>query len=450
MKMFVDRILEFYIRNIHGPPSPLVENYLREASFWHVATVGRGYKLDPKLISTLIERWRPETHTFHLPCGERTITLKDVNLQLGLPVDGYPITRSVQSGDWGAVGYVLLGAISEKINGGRIEMGWLRDTFPESDDDSTEVERIRYDWAYILHIIRGYLMPDLSRNLVHLRWLLKLVDFRAAGELCWGSAVLATLYREMCGATRPSKAKIRGCLSLLQPWARFCFPFVRPRVDHPYTFPLITRWNHPTSYARLPTSLEDIQLLLDQQSEAHFQWTPYEDPAIRAVIPDEFFQNRNAWHAKVALISYATVEMHQSDRMLPQFECRQPIPVAPEVLDDHHKIDLRQLHTDWPRFWSYYIQMWEDRYDYMHILEPNIVPELACVPEYMPWFRIHGKSYLLLVEERQRQLRVQRERRGPLNPRRRDDDTSISTRPKHSPGPSSAVVQSPGPARAPT
>ncbi|MFQ6663171.1 hypothetical protein Gotur_030792 [Gossypium turneri] len=45
-------------------------------------------------------------------------------------------------------------------------------------------------------------MPDLSRNLVHLRWLLKLVDFRAAGEFSWGSAVLATLYPEMSGATR--------------------------------------------------------------------------------------------------------------------------------------------------------------------------------------------------------------------------------------------------------
>ncbi|MFQ6630987.1 hypothetical protein Gotur_009667 [Gossypium turneri] len=110
-------------------------------------------------------------------------------------------------------------------------------------------------------------MPDLSRNLVHLRRLLKLVDFRAAGELSWGSAVLATLYREMCGAMRPSKAKIGGCLSLLQSWARFRFPFLRP-VDHPYTFPLITRWNHSASYARLPTSLEDIRLLLDQQSEA--------------------------------------------------------------------------------------------------------------------------------------------------------------------------------------
>ncbi|MBA0876647.1 hypothetical protein Goshw_023692 [Gossypium schwendimanii] len=42
---------------MHGPPSPLVENYLREASFWHVAMVGRGCKLDPKLISALIERY---------------------------------------------------------------------------------------------------------------------------------------------------------------------------------------------------------------------------------------------------------------------------------------------------------------------------------------------------------------------------------------------------------
>ncbi|MBA0753293.1 hypothetical protein Gogos_021073, partial [Gossypium gossypioides] len=122
-----------------------------------------------------------------------------------------------------------------------------------------------------------------------------------------------------------------------------------------------------------------------------FQWTPYEDPAIRAVILDEFFQNPNTWHAKVVLISYATVEMHLSDRVLRQFGCRQPILVEPE--------------------------------------EPIIISELACVPEYMPWFRIHGKPYLLSAEERQRQLRVQKERRGPLNPRRKDDDAGPSTRP---------------------
>ncbi|MFQ6647496.1 hypothetical protein Gotur_020709 [Gossypium turneri] len=62
----------------------------------------------------------------------------------------------------------------------------------------------------------------------------------------------------------------------------------------PYTFPLITRWNHSASYVGLPTSLEDIRLLLDQWSEAEFQWTPYEDLKIRAVILDEYLQNPNA------------------------------------------------------------------------------------------------------------------------------------------------------------
>ncbi|MBA0618730.1 hypothetical protein Godav_028030 [Gossypium davidsonii] len=43
--------------------------------------------MDPKLISAFIERWRPETYTFHLLCRECTITLEDVQLQLGLLVD---------------------------------------------------------------------------------------------------------------------------------------------------------------------------------------------------------------------------------------------------------------------------------------------------------------------------------------------------------------------------
>ncbi|MFQ6647281.1 hypothetical protein Gotur_021597 [Gossypium turneri] len=59
-------------------------------------------------------------------------------------------------------------------------------------------------------------MPDKSRNLIHLRWLLKLVDFKGAGELSWGFAMLAILYQEMCRAMKPEKIKIGGCLLLLQ------------------------------------------------------------------------------------------------------------------------------------------------------------------------------------------------------------------------------------------
>ncbi|MFQ6623179.1 hypothetical protein Gotur_002811 [Gossypium turneri] len=87
-----------------GPPSPLIENYLRETGFWH-----RVY------------------HHF----GERA---------------------------------VIIG-----ITSGWVRTRWLRDTFLEPGNDSTEVERIRYARAYILEMIGGYLMPDLSRNLVNLR-----------------------------------------------------------------------------------------------------------------------------------------------------------------------------------------------------------------------------------------------------------------------------------------
>ena len=77
-------------------------------------------------------------------------------------MDGSALTGSVQSADWGAVCYDLLGAIPENICGGQIEMDWLQDTFPKSGNDPTEVERIRYAQVYILEMIGGYLMPDLS------------------------------------------------------------------------------------------------------------------------------------------------------------------------------------------------------------------------------------------------------------------------------------------------
>ncbi|MBA0876023.1 hypothetical protein Goshw_004435, partial [Gossypium schwendimanii] len=60
-----------------------------------MARILGGIKLDPPLISGLVERWRPVIHTFHLPCDKCPITLEDVGLQLYLPVDGEVITGPV-------------------------------------------------------------------------------------------------------------------------------------------------------------------------------------------------------------------------------------------------------------------------------------------------------------------------------------------------------------------
>jgi hypothetical protein len=38
--------------------------------------------------------------SFHLPCGEMTVTLEDVAMILGLPIKGCPVTGHVESALW--------------------------------------------------------------------------------------------------------------------------------------------------------------------------------------------------------------------------------------------------------------------------------------------------------------------------------------------------------------
>jgi len=62
-----------------------------KAGFDHVLKVNN-METNHLMVITLCKRWRIETHTFHLPLGETTVTLEDVSLQLGVPIDGEPVT----------------------------------------------------------------------------------------------------------------------------------------------------------------------------------------------------------------------------------------------------------------------------------------------------------------------------------------------------------------------
>ena len=80
---------------------------LRQSGFYWIMKMGY-LKINSSLITALIERWRPETHTFHLRCGEDTITLQDVSVLLGLHTEGIPLIGETNL-DWAELCEELLG-----------------------------------------------------------------------------------------------------------------------------------------------------------------------------------------------------------------------------------------------------------------------------------------------------------------------------------------------------
>ncbi|XP_020229598.1 protein MAIN-LIKE 2 [Cajanus cajan] len=102
-------------------PAP-IQDLLQRAGFMGMAQISY-FPVDNHLISALVERWRPETHTFHMPFDECTITLEDVAMLLGLKISGAPITGYATM-DWGALVQRLLGMTRPEsmLAGGRLRM----------------------------------------------------------------------------------------------------------------------------------------------------------------------------------------------------------------------------------------------------------------------------------------------------------------------------------------
>ncbi|XP_052486459.1 protein MAIN-LIKE 2-like [Gossypium raimondii] len=208
---------------LHIPWSRHVDPKRRYDRFFAMATKERltARRIEP--LSALVERWRPETHTFHFLCVECTVTLEDVAVQLGLPIDGSPITGVYSFTDPTALCYQLLGESPE--DGDKYFFGikfiWLKAKIGQLSAIATEGELMCAARAYIMHMIGAVLMPDANGDSVHLSYLPLLAYLSTARSYSWGSIVLATLYRELCRATEPHIKDIGGCLILLQSWALY-------------------------------------------------------------------------------------------------------------------------------------------------------------------------------------------------------------------------------------
>nr|XP_029146227.1 serine/threonine-protein phosphatase 7 long form homolog [Arachis hypogaea] len=307
--------------------------YLQMASLYHLARLNdRWYRLDEPLVSAFVERWRPETHTFHMLFGECTITLQDMAYQLGLAVDGRYVSDCLTDFhmyiEGGRPAWVwfeeLLGVIPppSQVQKFAVNCTWFQETFGECPEGADEKTVRRLARAYIIMLLGTQLFGDKSGNRIHIRWLSYVARLEEMGSYSWGTAALAWLYQCMCRVANRHVVKLAGPLQLLQSWIFWRFSRFRPARYDTCSWPLASRWSgYSPSYSEKGPRVQSTRLKIDMLQPRDFIWMPYSSPDVLQVVHPEALEPRHTalWRSVTSLIYFVVVEWHQVDRVLPQF-----------------------------------------------------------------------------------------------------------------------------------
>ncbi|XP_066162179.1 protein MAIN-LIKE 1-like [Oryza sativa Japonica Group] len=134
--------------------------------------------IDAALLSALMDRWRPETHTFHLTVGEMVPTLQDVSYLLGLPIAGAAVGPTMVHAGWAddllaSFGGVLPVALEDLTDGHGPRKSWLnqfrQDVFPD-DQEEWIVQRhlVAYQlWLFGWVMFTGTHADSVDKHFIH-------------------------------------------------------------------------------------------------------------------------------------------------------------------------------------------------------------------------------------------------------------------------------------------
>ncbi|CAM0906384.1 unnamed protein product [Alopecurus aequalis] len=193
--------------------------------------------MNPCAITALVDRWRPETHSFHLRTGEMTVTLQDVSMIDALPIEGNPLCMNTNSKGWRGQMEDLIGMsppLPEDPKNTKVTAGgpysWIVKHSSKCPADADDDVIQQYARVYVWYVITRTLFAGSSGSNAPWMWLKALTIWDSSWS--WGSVALAYLYHQLDDACRRrlGDAGIAGPLFILSVWMWERFPVGRPVV----------------------------------------------------------------------------------------------------------------------------------------------------------------------------------------------------------------------------
>jgi hypothetical protein len=216
----------------------MIQPYVEIAGFGHISKI-LSWSVDNNFILALCERWRPETHTFWFQTGECTVTLEDVYMLLGLPIEGKAVNGKTNYANSICMELLDTNLLDDNARGQGILLSRLKSYYNSLylDEHSTEDARIIKTRCYIMLLLGSFLFPEGSGSSMHIMYLPLLRHIDRIGSYSWGSACLAYLYSSLCKNSHKDTSTFSGCAVLLQAWGWSRLPSLAPVNNNPFTFP---------------------------------------------------------------------------------------------------------------------------------------------------------------------------------------------------------------------
>ncbi|KAK1631450.1 hypothetical protein QYE76_005765 [Lolium multiflorum] len=298
-------------------------------------------------LTALVDRWRPETHTFHLRAGEMTPTLQDVSMIPGLPIQGEPLCMNTASDGWRRQMEDLIGmappppADPKDRTPAGAPFAWIRANFGECPEGADRDTLRTYTHVYFWYTISRTLFADSGGKLAHWCWLKALTVLEHRWS--WGTAALAYLYRQLDEACRRTgSGGIGGCLLLLSVWSWDRLSVGRPRIlnqrpwphyqdnlDREPTWTFL--WDNVSEMTSDPKIMymhytEELDTLTAEQVDWEPYGTYYHIGVGMADLNPKCTEEARFWRMHCPLICMWLVEYHQSHRVMRQFGLYQECP----------------------------------------------------------------------------------------------------------------------------